>query len=143
MLGRSCVMVLLLAVGAAFTASPTSPTTASDVLGTWTGSVADDSGLSGAASLSLTTQNVQGVSGTFTMTSSASMLAVSGAASGPAVGSTISLFLVPSTPLVCSPNVTLSGSISANLTLANGRLTGRYFGVTCGASRSGTLDLSK
>src|SRR5687767_11820880 len=104
MLGRSCGMVLLLlAAGAACAGSPTSPTTASDFLGTWTGSVVDDSGVSGAASLSLTTQNVQGVSGTLTITSSASILAVSGAASGTAVGSTLSLFLAPSTPLVCSP----------------------------------------
>ena len=76
---------------------------------------------------------------------SRSRLAASGAgvASGTSIQSVVSLFLVPSTPLVCSPTVTLSGAINLNLTLANGKLTGRYFGLTCGSARSGTVDLSK
>jgi hypothetical protein len=94
-------------------------------------------------SLALVTRDAQGVAGTFSIISATPELAADGVASGTSIQSVVSLFLVPSTPLVCSPTVTLSGAINLNLTLANGKLTGRYFGLTCGSARSGTVDLSK
>jgi len=136
------VMWLVLVLVASCGTSPTAPASP-DVLGTWKGTIADESGISGTASISLTSQNAQGVAGTFTIASGATSLSIDGVASGTTVGPVLTLFLVPSSPLVCSPTLTLSGSISLSMTLANGRLTGRYSGVTCGSARSGTLDLSK
>jgi len=143
MLCRTLPWIIGFALGAGCGSAPTSPGRGADFAGTWTGSVTDDGGTAGIASIVLLQQDGPGVSGTFMLASTTPAASVGGTASGTVTGATLMLFMVPTTPLTCSPTVSLSGSLNANLTLANGRLTGRYVGLTCGSARSGSFDLSR
>jgi hypothetical protein len=63
--------------------------------------------------------------------------------SGSLSGAAISLFLAPAAPLVCSPGVTLSGTLAVSGTVTGDRLTGRYVILTCDGATGGTIDVTK
>jgi hypothetical protein len=98
----------------------------------------DSVGGAGLAQLVLT-QSGAGVSGTFTMTFSSSVLDRSGTVSGTAMTTTASMFLTPSTPLPCG----LSGTMGATVSISGTKLTGNYSAVACSGAVTGTLDLTR
>ena len=134
---------LAMAIAALVTAcggAPTTPTTTFPLAGTWVGQIADNAG-TGTLTLVLS-QSGPGVSGTFVVTSNTAALVSSGTAGGTANGAALSLFLTPSAPLVCSPTLTLTGTVGASLTIAGRRMTGQYFVTSCGGGRAGTVDVT-
>ena len=143
MIGKPYVVVLALGLMSSCGSTPTAPL-APDVAsfaGTWTGSLADDRGAVGTARFVLT-QNGPGVSGTFAMTSASATIAASGTASGTVTGSSLTLFMTRSTPIACTPMLSLS-SISATLMLNSNTLTGRYQSLNCTGVDAGSYVLSK
>jgi hypothetical protein len=122
--------------------TPVAPDTTFPLAGTWAGALTDDGLGAGTVSLVLS-QTAAGVSGTFAVTSVVPALVQSGTVGGTAGGSNVLLYLTPGTPLVCSPALTLTGTLGAALTLSNGRMTGRYFAPACSGQRAGSLDLRR
>lgn len=145
MIGKACILLVAAALAINCGSSPTSPGpgNAADFRGMWTGTLVDDSGAKATMSLDLE-QNGLAVSGTFVSSSTARDIAGTGTTSGTASGSTVVIFLTRVLPVVCvSPALTLSGAISATLTLANQRLTGRYTTLTCAGAAGGTIELNR
>jgi hypothetical protein len=142
MIGKRRLMAIAAAccVMACGGSTPVSPDASFPLAGTWAGVLADDGGGEGTVSMVLS-QTAVGVSGTFAVASAAPALAQSGTVGGTAGGSSVLLYLTPGTPLVCSPALTLTGTLGAALTLSNGRMTGRYFAPACSGQRAGSLDL--
>ncbi len=120
-------------------ASPTAPGTQMPLNGAWNGTVTPDSGGTGTATMVLA-QVGDGVSGTFSLAAAGSGLAANGTVGGTVSGASIALFLTPSVPLVCSPVLTLSGTIGTTLTIGTGRLSGRYLVTTCTGAQVGSVD---
>jgi hypothetical protein len=145
MIDKACILLVVAALGTNCGASPTAPGVGgvADFRGMWTGTLVDDTGAKATMSLDLE-QNGPAVSGTFASSSTGGDVAGAGTTSGTASGSTVVIFLTRSVPVVCvSPALMLSGSISATLTLANQRLTGRYTTLTCAGAGGGTIELNR
>ena len=134
------VVLVIAAFATACGGAPTTPTPTFPLAGTWVGQMTDSVG-TGTLTMVLT-QSGPGVSGTFVVSSSTAALVASGAAGGTANGAALSLFLTPSAPLVCSPTLTLTGTLGASLTVAGRRMTGQYFVAGCGGGRAGTVDVT-
>jgi hypothetical protein len=142
MIGKWVLMTIVAACGvtACGGSTPVAPDTTFPLAGTWVGALIDDGGGAGTVNVVLT-RTAAGVSGTFAITSTAPGLAQSGTVGGTAGGSSVLLYLTPGTPLVCSPALTLTGTLGAALTVSDGRMAGRYFAPTCSGQRAGSLDL--
>lgn len=139
-MGKLRLALAIVAFTTACGGGPTTPTTTFPLAGTWVGQITDNLG-TGTLTLVLT-QSGPGVSGTFVVASSTAALVSGGTAGGTANGAALSLFLTPSAPLVCSPTLTLTGTIGASLTTAARRMTGQYFVTGCGGGRAGTIDVT-
>jgi hypothetical protein len=145
MIGKACILLVVAALATDCGSSPTSPGAGdvADFRGTWTGTLVDDTGAKATMTLDLK-QTGPSVAGTFVSASTSGAVAGAGTTSGTASGSTVVIFLTRSAPVVCvSPALTLSGSVSATLTLANQKLTGRYTTLTCTGAAGGTIELSR
>jgi hypothetical protein len=110
--------------------------------GAWSGPIAGDASAIGTARL-LLTQTGSGIAGSFTTTYPDARQNRSGTAGGTVVSNVVTMALTPSGPLQCAGGITLSGTLSATLTLVADRLTGTYSGLTCGGAVGGTVDLGR
>ena len=131
----------LLASLPACSSSPAAPSVGG-LDGNWSGSVKDSVAGPGTARFVLS-QTGAGVSGTFALTFSAIPGDRIGTAGGTLAASVVILALVPSAPLVCSPTVTLSGAMSATMTIVGDRMTGTYSSFTCGGAIGGTIEVTR
>jgi len=118
---------------------PSSPSGALD--GTWAGTMTGDGSEAGGVTLVLA-QTGAGVSGTFVMTRP-SAPDRTGVVTGTLAAPVVLLTFASPAPLVCSPTVTLSGTLSATMTLNGSRMTGTYSAFTCGGAVGGTIDLTR
>lgn len=129
-----------LATLAGCSSGPAAPSSLLD--GTWSGTFSDSGSGAGSAKLVLT-QTAAGVAGTFAITFSDATKDRSGTVGGTVAASLLVLTLSPSAPVVCSPTVTLSGTLSATLTVAGNRMTGTYSSFTCGGAAGGSVDIAR
>lgn len=139
-LWRIVVCGALLLPVAACSSGPVAPSGGFD--GTWLGTLSDSASGSGSVKLVLS-QAAAGVSGTFAITFADSSQNRSGTAGGTAAAPLLVLSLVPAAPLVCSGGVTLTGTLSATMTMSGNRMSGSYSSFTCGGAIGGTLDVSR
>ena len=110
--------------------------------GTWSGAVVDP--VSGTGTMTLTMiQTGAGVGGTWSTSLESNPSMKGGSAGGSTAGSLASLFLTPTTSIVCESGMTLSGTLNVTATLAGNRLTGTYLVLTCNSATSGTIDLTR
>jgi hypothetical protein len=138
---RRVIGVLLVAGGVASCHSPAGPS-ATTVDGRWTGTIAGLPAGSGSVDLALT-QNGPGVAGTYALTFGDPAQNRSGDASGTIAANLITLALASPAAIVCSPSVSLSGTITTTLTRSGDRLSGSFAGFTCDGAISGTLELTR
>jgi hypothetical protein len=87
-------------------------------------------------------QTGAGVSGTFAITRP-SAADRTGVVTGTLAAPVVLLTFSSPMPLVCSPTVTLSGALSATMTLNGSRMTGTYSAFTCGGAIGGSIDLTR
>lgn len=139
-LGRILVCCAWLASFSACSSGPAAPSGALD--GTWSGTLSDSAAGAGTAKLVLT-QMSAGVSGTFAVTFPDATQNRVGTVGGTMAASVLVLTLTPSAPLACSPTVTLSGTMSATMTVAGNRMTGTYSSFTCGGAIGGAIDVTR
>jgi hypothetical protein len=139
-LWNAAILIVLLTSAPACSSGPTTPS--GEAAGTWVGTVSDSVAGSGAVTLVLS-QQAAGVSGTFSLTFTDASRNRAGAAAGTLAAAVMSLTLTPSSVVVCSPSVTLSGAIGATMTIAGGRMSGTYSSFTCGGAVGGTMDLTR
>jgi hypothetical protein len=131
--------IVVFALAGCEKSSPTEPS--GNLAGTWSGPITGTAAGDGTAQLVLT-QTGNGVAGTYTLVYPDASKNQAGVAGGTLVGSTLTLTLTPDAPLACSASVTLSGTMSATLTMsAADRLEGSYAAFTCGGAVSGSLTL--
>lgn len=99
----------------------------------------------GTSAMTLAIHDVNiAVAGTWTLTRPAGAGTVEGTMSGVLNGGVLTFFLTPQAGLVCSPTVTLSGTMAGSMVVAQGRLQGSYSRFVCDAlGVVGTLDLTK
>jgi hypothetical protein len=135
------LMVATAIVGVAACGSDVSSPSGS-LTGAWSGPITGEASVTGSARVVLT-QTGSGVAGTFTTAYADATLDRSGSTGGTLVSNVLTMTLTPGTPLACGGGVTLSGTLSATLTVAADRLTGSYSGLTCGGATGGTLDLRR
>jgi hypothetical protein len=135
-LGRilSCGVLVL---WAGCSSSPEAPSGALD--GTWSGTMTGDGG--GGITLVLA-QNGAGIAGTFQWRSTDGTQTRAGEAGGTLAGSVLSLSL-SGTPLVCPGGITLSGVVSATVTVNGSRMAGSYAAFTCGGAAAGTVEVAR
>lgn len=115
-------------------ASPSSPLT-----GTWRGTDVR-AGVSRTITLEMT-QSGAGVTGTWSAVADGLASPETGSLGGTLVGSTASLSLTPSSPVVCGPDVTLSGTLALTGTLAGDRLGGNYIVFLCDGAATGRIEV--
>ncbi|MEO7190146.1 MAG: hypothetical protein ABI051_03750 [Vicinamibacterales bacterium] len=108
--------------------------------GTWSGAIQDSAAGSGTARLTLSQQGA-GVSGTFSTTFADVGANRTGTVSATASGTTASVFLTPGSPTVCSPALTLSGTMGGTLVLVGNKLGGSYSVLLCAGGAAGSVDL--
>lgn len=118
---------------------PSAPSGALD--GTWAGTMTGDASDSAVVTLVLA-QTGAGVSGTFAITRP-SAADRTGVVTGTLAAPVVLLTFSSPMPLVCSPTVTLSGALSATMTLNGSRMTGTYSAFTCGGAIGGSIDLTR
>lgn len=132
--------VLGLALGTmACGSSPSSPT--ASLTGTWQGTQTRG-GVAGAVTLQMT-QTGAGVAGTWSAVIDGVGPPQTGSLGGTVVGSVISLSMTPSAPLVCSPSIMLSGTLSMTGTVADNHLTGDYVVFLCDGAATGRIDVTR
>jgi hypothetical protein len=119
--------------------NPAEPTAGLD--GTWRGTMTRGA-VTGTTTLRLT-QAGAGVTGTWSADLEGPAFDQSGTVSGTVTASTVSLFLQPGSPLVCSPGATLSGTLTMNGSLSGDRLTGDYIVFSCEAASTGRIDVQR
>jgi hypothetical protein len=137
--GRILICCAWLASFSACSSGPAAPSGALD--GVWSGTLSDGASGAGSATLVLT-QMSAGVSGTFAITLPDAQNRA-GRVGGTVAASVLVLTLTPSTPLACSPTVTLSGTMSATMTVTGNRMTGTYSSFTCGGAIGGAIDITR
>jgi hypothetical protein len=134
------VLLCGIAAGCVGKADPVAPGTA--LTGVWVGAVDGGGAATGTVRLVLT-QMGAGVSGTFETSFPDVSLNRSGAAGGTILGDRLTVTLTPGTAVVCSASITLTGAVSAVLTIAGDRMTGPYTAFTCGGAVAGTVDVHR
>lgn len=138
-LWRIVVCGVVLVSLAACSSGPAAPSGGLD--GTWLGTMTDS--VSGPGTLKLVlTQTSAGVAGTFVLAFADVSQNRSGAAGGTLAASVLVMTLTPTAPLVCSPGVTLSGTVSTTMTVSGNRMTGTYSAFTCGGAIGGNIDVT-
>lgn len=134
-----CLLALLALTSSACGSSPTGPSGLFG--GTWTGDVTDSVSGKGTGRLVLT-QTESGLNGTFAWSFATGER--SGSASGRVDGTTATMFLTPSVPVVCSPTVTLTGALAATIVVSGARMNASYFAFGCGSDvLTGTFELTR
>ena len=89
------------------------------------------------------TQSGAGVTGTWTADSDGLALDQTGSIGGTLTGSTLALFLSPTTPLTCSSGTTLSGTLGMTGSLDGDRLAGDYVVFGCESVATGHIDATR
>lgn len=134
------VVLVTVALGACEQDSVVSPTPA--LAGEWSGRITDS--LAGEGTMRLTIgQRGPGLSGTWASTFPDGSFNRSGSFSGTMVGSPFVLFLRPSLPIVCSPDVTLTGTLAMTTTVNGDKLIGSYTVLNCSGVMTGTVDVER
>jgi len=121
-------------------APPGSPT--ATMAGEWAGVIADSASGAGTIRMSIG-QRGAGLSGTWASTFSDASLNRSGSFSGTMIGAPFVLFLRPSVPIVCSPDLTLTGTMAMTTTMTGDKLTGSYTVLNCSGVITGTVDVER
>lgn len=139
---RSAFSVLFVAVlGASSSCGYDTPASPSgSVTGAWTG-VASETGAGPGTARLVLQQNGSSVNGTLT-TTFGGVVTRQGMVSGGVNGTTLTLGYVSPAPLVCGPDVTLSGTVAFTLATSPSRLTGTYSGITCGGALTGSIEVN-
>lgn len=120
--------------------SPTGPSSSS-LTGVWTGTITEVAGGAGTLRLDLVHSGAL-VTGSFQATFSDARLNRTGVVNGGLLGSSLSIGLA-SGVLVCSPSLTLSGTLAATIAREGERLVGTYSGFTCEGGVGGNIDVSR
>ena len=131
--------VLTSAVSGCGRATPVEP--ASGLDGTWRGTITRDAA-AGTITLHMT-QSGAGVTGTWTTDLDGLALDQTGSIGGTLTGSTLALFLNPTTPLVCGSGTTLSGTLAMTGSLTGDRLTGGYVVFACDRVDTGRIEVTR
>jgi len=135
-----CGAVLVCVVlGACDRDTPAGPTAGLD--GTWRGTITRGTA-AGTITLQMT-QSGAGVTGVWTADLDGIAFDQSGSTGGTVVGSTVSLFLNPTTPTTCASGAALSGTLSMNGSLAGDRLTGDYVVFACDSAVTGRIEVTR
>ena len=132
--------VLAIALAGAGCRTPLGSTGALD--GTWRGAIVDSAAGAGTATLVMS-QTGQGVSGTWSAAFANGATTIGGSLGGSTAGALVSLFLTPTSPIVCPSSATLSGTLSMTATRSGNRLNGTYVVLTCTGATDGTIDLTR
>jgi hypothetical protein len=119
--------------------SPVEPS--ATLSGTWRGTLTRGS-TSGGVTLEIS-QSGAGVTGTWSTAGEGSFPSQSGSLGGTVVGSTASLSLTPAVQLVCSGDITLSGTLSVTATVDGNRLAGQYVVFLCDDVASGRIEVTR
>ncbi len=131
--------VLIGGVSACGRDTPAEPTSWLD--GTWRGTITRN-GAAGTITLHMT-QSGAGVTGTWTADLDGLALDQTGSIGGTLTGSTLVLFLSPTTPLTCGSGTTLSGTLAMTGSLAGDRLAGDYVVFGCESVATGRIDATR
>jgi hypothetical protein len=135
------VALALAALAACRQDSPVNPTV-DDLAGDWAGTITDS--VAGAGTIRLTIgQRGPGLSGTWASTFADEAFNRSGSFSGTMVGSPFVLFLRPSLPIVCSPDVTLTGTLAMTTRVDGDRITGTYTIFNCSGVITGSVEAGR
>jgi hypothetical protein len=119
---------------------PGAPTAA--MSGEWAGTIADS--VSGAGTIRMSIeQRGRGLSGAWASTFADVTLNRSGTFSGTMVGAPFVLFLRPSVPIVCSPDLMLTGTMAMTTAVSGDRLTGSYTVLNCSGVITGTVEVER
>jgi hypothetical protein len=127
-------------VGGCEQAPPGSPTSA--MAGEWVGAIVDSASGAGTIRMSIG-QRGPGLSGAWASAFADASLNRDGSFSGTMIGSPFVLFLRPFVPIVCSPDVTLTGTMAMTTTVNGDRLTGNYTVLNCSGVITGTVDVQR
>ena len=135
------VALAMMALGGCQQNSSVNPT-ADDLAGEWAGTITDSVAGAGTIRLAIR-QRGPGLSGSWASTFAEGSFDRSGSFSGTMVSSPFVLFLRPSLPIACSPDVTLTGTLAMTTTLSGDRITGTYTVLNCSGVITGNVDASR
>jgi hypothetical protein len=140
---RIAILCLGVAAAGCGRSSVLSPTGNSATLaGRWSGTVVDQAFGSGQARIDATDSN--GVSaGSFSLTFPDGEGNRQGSFNGYLIGTSVTAFMAPDTPIRCADGTTFTGTLTISGTLSGARLNGSYVGFGCGSVSTGTLDLAR
>ena len=129
-------------VGCQSAPGPAAPDPAVSISGTWVGTAHDSAAGEGTVQWVIT-QTDSGVAGSFTNAFADPAFSTTGMLAGLVTGAAATVFLMPAEPIVCSPALSVTGTIYVSLAIGPGQLTGRYSTLTCSGGRAGTMVLSR
>ena len=115
----------------------TTPSNVDPFVGEWRGSIADDALGAGTLTLSLVTNPIGLVTGTWSSTVAGVTLSGSAVAiltPGPTA------LTAPTLGLTCLPGL---GTLGSTVVVSGARITGTYNALTCGGLTKGTIDLTR
>ena len=123
--------------------NPAGPSfTVPSLAGEWAGTISHSLAGDGALTLKVS-QMGPGLFGNWASVYPDPAFNQSGSFSGTITGSPFILFLRPAVPIVCSPGVTLTGTLAVSATVSGDRISGPFTILTCTGAIGGTIEVNR